>query len=607
MHTRILQTTIATLLATASIASAQNVYWDPGLTPTANGGTGSGGTGSWSNNTTTNWSNGTSNIALNANTQTANFAGASGGTVTLGNITTNPTVNGLRFLTSGYTLQAAGTNTVLAINVQTGGNGVYVDPAVTGTVINLPTLHLNSPGTGTRIGFTNTDLVDFGNTSIYFNNSSRTLDVTNSSSSGTTTLGKFSFQNRTAPGSWSSATLNLVTGNIQINNLAAVSSSAGVQTFYPGHTTVVAENNATFSASANTTGTITINGDNGLFHANNSGSANGTTTTILNVVVALGNSTLALGHDNALGATRASGVASGTALELRSGTLAAAGGSRTLANNIRMGSNSNSGSVTLGGSNALTLNGTFTLGNGGGSTVTVTNTAATAINGNVFLSDNSSVGRTLTIGGAGNLTIGGSIANFNGSGVAGGLTKNGTGTLTLANAANNFTGNTTINAGTVALGINNGLSASSAINLGNATLDLASFSSSAASLALTNNNAKFKVNLAGRPLNNTTAFLNLSGGLAETATSGYTFDFGGFNASVAGYYKLLGFTSVAGTIVASDFAYSNLTLTDVTAVFQLNSSDLSIVFTTVIPEPSSFALLGGLACAGFAASRRRRR
>lgn len=67
---------------------------------------------------------------------------------------------------------------------------------------------------------------------------------------------------------------------------------------------------------------------------------------------------------------------------------------------------------------------------------------------------------------------------------AGGLTKNGTGTWTLG-GVNSYAGPTTISAGKLALGANNVLPNASAVSIGNATLDVATFTDKAGTLDTT--------------------------------------------------------------------------------------------------------------------------
>jgi autotransporter-associated beta strand protein len=149
------------------------------------------------------------------------------------------------------------------------------------------------------------------------------------------------------------------------------------------------------------------------------------------------NATLVLGNNSALG--------SGTFSINATSTIMAGGLARIISNAMNLAAN-----TTIGGVNELTFNGDVTVSGGATRTVTVSNTAATTLAGNVFLSDLAGTGRTLTINGLGALTISGVIANFNGVGTAANLTKSGTGTLTLS-GANTYSGATTLNSGNVIL------------------------------------------------------------------------------------------------------------------------------------------------------------
>jgi autotransporter-associated beta strand protein len=576
---------VLVLLAAARPAFAATQYWDPGLTPAANSGTGSGGDGTWTS-AGANWSNGSTDAVLTA-TNVAGFA-ASAGNVTL---TTVVGTGGLKFDTSNYVI-GNGTNTgQITVNAQTSADGISVSPGVTGTVIDIGGIRLGSVGSGTTIQLTNTDLVDFKNTTIYLSGS-RVTKITNSSAGATTTFSKFAVSDKPGGGTWPNANLALEAGNLVINTLASASANATTGALATYNSTTVV--NTTFSG--NSTGTLTLAGNNTLFH---NGGAGGQLTLTVN----MGNATLALGHDNALGAVNGSGAATNTAVLLQAGTLAASGGARTIANAITL----TGGNGKIGGANNITFSGNVT-NSGGSRTLTVTNTAATTLSGSVFLSESAITGRTLTIAGAGNTSISGAISNFNGSGVAGGLTKTDGGTLTLSSAVNSYTGTTTISGGVLALGADNALSSGSALSLGAGTLDLETFSAAAPSLALTSASAKLGFDLAGRPIDNGTAFLALSGAFTEASDlSGYTVDFGGSTVSSVGAYKLLSFGSITGTLLVSDFSIANLNLSGVTASLSLSGGDLSLVTVSAVPEPASFAALAGLAGMGFAATRRRRR
>jgi len=170
-------------------------------------------------------------------------------------------------------------------------------------------------------------------------------------------------------------------------------------------------------------------------------------------------------HNTGLGTT-AGGVtvASGASLELQNGIII---GAEALSLN---GTGISDGGTlrNISGNNAY--GGAVTLGTGGarinsdGGTLTLSGGIVTAS------------GKDLTIGGAGNVTL--STAAISG---AGNLIKDGAGTLTLS-FASTYTGATTINGGTLALGANNVLANTTAMSIGSATLDVATFTDTVGTL-----------------------------------------------------------------------------------------------------------------------------
>ena len=98
-------------------------FWD-GSTTTADG-TIHGGSGTW-DNVTTNWTNMDATVNAAWNNGFAIFSGTAG-TVTLGD---NIKFNGAEFMTTGYTINAPGAQTLVA----TAGTVIRVDPNVTATI-----------------------------------------------------------------------------------------------------------------------------------------------------------------------------------------------------------------------------------------------------------------------------------------------------------------------------------------------------------------------------------------------------------------------------------------------------------------------------------------
>jgi fibronectin-binding autotransporter adhesin len=138
------------------------------------------------------------------------------------------------------------------------------------------------------------------------------------------------------------------------------------------------------------------------------------------------------GNNNALG--------SGTFTNAATSTIQAGGGARTFANAIVL-----AGNMTTSGSNAFTFNGTFTSSGSNTRTLTVTNTGGVTLGGNVFLQEAGASGRTFRIDGTSQATINGVVAD-GGTGPAT-LSHGGTGTLTLNNT-NTYSGGTLMSGGT---------------------------------------------------------------------------------------------------------------------------------------------------------------
>lgn len=108
----------------ATMANAQTLNWDPGLT----GGSSGGGAGTWNLNTTANWYNGTADVFWLDNSaggsNAAVFAGTAG-TVTLNS---SLSASNLQFTSSGYTISGSGTLTL-------GAGGINASSLSSGTTI----------------------------------------------------------------------------------------------------------------------------------------------------------------------------------------------------------------------------------------------------------------------------------------------------------------------------------------------------------------------------------------------------------------------------------------------------------------------------------------
>ena len=609
----------ACLLLALQQAGAATLSWDADAL--YNNGT-LGGDGTW-NTTTTNWDNGSNDVAFVSATDSATFGGTLGtlGTVTLG---TSLTAVGVTLSTTGY--QFTGTSGT-KLTIGTGGFNAG-GLAATFSTIDILT------DTAT---WNNTDQITF-NSSVAFVGS-RTLTLNNTSGNATT------FSNLgVASGSSSSAAKNAsLAGSapIIINSLSA---GLNNQTFTL--TSGTAASTLTYTGS----NTLTINGNNTKFLSTNASSGTGITLAFV-----LNNSlgTLALGNDNALGAVDGSNNATGTLLVLQAGKLQASS-ARAIANNTIL-----LGNATIGGSQDINITGSFT--NSGANsaswqnattnlytsstsaisrTLTVNNSAATTLSGPVYLSEAQTAGgnyaRSLTIGGTGNLLISGAIANYNPLSLAGvantstganALTKSGTGTLTLS-GNNTYTGLTTVSAGKLLInGTNTGGSysiASGATFGGTGTIDLSatngsvtigngSFLEASSADALTFTLGTGALNVSGALANASPSMFftlgtpgvtvisssstNIGSGVLEFADLSFTAG-SGFG---AGTYTL--FTSIVGTMGV------NLTGTvgGLDATISQSGNDIILTTVSAVPEPSTYAAMAGVGVLGVALLRRRRR
>lgn len=179
-------------------------------------------------------------------------------------------------------------------------------------------------------------------------------------------------------------------------------------------------------------------------------------------------------------------------------------------------------------------------------------------------------------GGTTNLAFHGD-GNFalNGAGAMGGtLIKNGAGLLTIGGSMNSFTNGMVLNAGAMRMD-NTGTSLT--WNDGRLVFDL--------------DESDFSSNL-----------IDLSGDFNKGTGADFEFDFGGFNASTQGTYTLLNFAST--NFDAMDFSATGITFgAGLSGAFNLTGSELQF---SVIPEPSTYALIFGVLCFGYIAYRRRR-
>ncbi|HMO52359.1 MAG TPA: autotransporter-associated beta strand repeat-containing protein [Kiritimatiellia bacterium] len=302
----------------------------------------------------------------------------------------------------------------------------------------------------------------------------------------------------------------------------AIQANNGSLTFGSGHNIFLNANTAAFSGGNNIVVNSVMQGTGGGFTKAGAGrlDLNGNNTFTGSAAINAG--IARVGHNNAFG-TAAGGVtvASGAMVEMNNGI------------NV--------------GAEPLTLN-----GDGGGSGALRSRTGATASwAGAITLGSasriNASSGGTLTlsggISGAHNLTFGGDGGNITVSGAiatgAGSVTKDGSGggILTLS-AANTYSGATTINNGTLRLGVANAIGDSSPVTVASgATFDL-------------NNNADSIHSLAGAgavTLGNATLTV-LNGGTTYSGVMGGT---GGLTKQGTGTLTLTGNNTFNGSLTIS--------------------------------------------------------
>jgi fibronectin-binding autotransporter adhesin len=170
--------------------------------------------------------------------------------------------------------------------------------------------------------------------------------------------------------------------------------------------------------------------------------------------------------------------------------------------------------ITLSGSSStLTLAGTLKLLRTSSQTLTVNGAGNTLVLGGLILTDGTA--RSRTIAGTSHVVINGSVAN--GGSNAGTLIKTSTGSLTL-NGTNTYTGNTTINAGTLALGASASINTTPRITIAaGATFDVSSQSAYTLSTNLTANGSNTVATVKGAvggtvSLGGKTVTLNWRGG-----------------------------------------------------------------------------------------------
>lgn len=318
---------------------------------------------------------------------------------------------------------------------------------------------------------------------------------------------------------------------------------------------------------------------------------------------------LLVGHQDALG---------GSSLTLQNASFGAVSdlsGANGLDNPVTL-----AGNATIVGNDNLTFDGDFTQ-SGADRTLTNNSGGGATLNlaGNVFLSNDSGTGRTLTLAGSGHTVVSGDIQNFDG---AGSVVVDTTGVVEFS-GTNNYTGTTTVTAGTLL--VNGDQSAATgdvnvaqgAVLTGTGTLGGATTISG--SLRPGNSIGTFTVDNdvtwnggdlwvfeLGVPGNSD--LLDITDGRFFQGT-GTDFGFNFDGTGEEGLYTLaqwsstedLGGGALGTNFNLEDFSYTNLA-GGLTGSFAFDGTSLQL---SVIPEPSSAALIiGGAAL--FLGVRRRR-
>ncbi|GAT32186.1 fibronectin-binding autotransporter adhesin [Terrimicrobium sacchariphilum] len=319
------------------------------------------------------------------------------------------------------------------------------------------------------------------------------------------------------------------------------------------------------------------------------------------------------------------------------GTLGVTGATAiTLANNINLqhSGGSGSGNISSAASTAaLTLSGTITNVGGGSRVVTLSNTNGTTLSGNILLSDNSNAG-TLNFQPAANTTATISGVISNGTAASGAITKSATGTLVLT-GSNTYTGATTISAGTLLInGNNSSATGAVAVNTGGtlggngtiggavtvansttAILAPGTLLDSTETLTLNNKDLTFsgvdsqlKIDITGTSAG---SFDRIVGVNSLTANGDITFTLSGTYGTAS--WDVLDFTSKTGNFdtitLAGSYSGSLLRSGDTwtgTVGGQAWTFEQTTGVLSVVPEPTTWALLAASATFLVVTARRRR-
>jgi hypothetical protein len=553
-------------LAVPASTRAQ-LQWDPGMTGTA-----AGGSGTWTASAIPNWFNGTTNVAWDSNN--AVFAGAAG-TVTIDTVAP-PSATGLTFNTSGYTLDLGGGT----ITVTGGSLGTFGPPPTVGT----PTIGVGANLSATinaPIGGTGVVYVGAGNSSAF--SGTLTLGGTNTFTAGVNITGGatlvVSSDANFGPNPGTTAanilinngTLHIPVGftlgsHHEIEMPSGGTIVNGVQQIGGGGTIIV--DSGTFSVStpfipASNVCTITGAGNMTVTGQVSSFTPNGH-------LIKNGSGTLTINNGSNSGSLTSDITINGGAISIDQ--------SNSLGNSVQP--------LTLnGGALDSTRTGTFQFINGGRAIIIGPNGGTINFLGNAATTQTYTAGATGGLQGSGAFTLTGVVAN------AAAILQFSSNTV-----ANTNSGSTTVNNATLQTGATNVLSASSAVILSNlGKLNIAGFSQTIASLAdgtgsfgnVTLGNAGAGTLTLGGDNTSTT----FSGVISGNGTSG------GIVKNGTGTFTLSGGASTYGSGAGTGTTVNNGTL----SVTNTTGSAIGSGFVTVNAGAAAGAAFGTLGGTGIIA------